>query len=50
MKKNIEILINNKTIDVHFNNELKNHKVILKFVIVKMNFLSSTKKLSVLKK
>ena len=34
MKKNIEILINNKTIDVHFNNELKNHKVILKFVIV----------------
>ena len=34
MKKNIEILINNKTIDVHFNNELKNHKVILKFEIV----------------
>ena len=34
MKKNIEILINNKTIGVHFNNELKNHKIILKFEIV----------------
>ena len=34
MKKNIEILINNKTIEVHFNNELKNHKIILKFEIV----------------
>ena len=34
MKKNIEILINNKTIEVHFNNELKNHKIILKFEIL----------------
>ena len=34
MKKNIEILINNKTIEVHFNKELKNHKIILKFEIV----------------
>ena len=35
MKKNIEILINNTTIDVHFNNELKNHIIILKFKILK---------------
>ena len=34
MKKNIEILINNKTIEVHFNNELKNHRIFLKFKIV----------------
>ena len=28
MKKNIEILLSNKTIEVHFNKELKNHKII----------------------
>ena len=26
-EKNIEILLTNKTIEVHFNKELKNHKI-----------------------
>ena len=34
MEKNIEILIKKKTIEVHFNKELKNHKIILIFEIV----------------
>ena len=34
MKKNIEILLSNKTIEVHFNKELKNHKIKVIFEIV----------------
>ena len=34
MKKNIDIFLNDKTIEVHFNKELKNHNIILKFEIV----------------
>ncbi len=34
MEKNIEILIKKKTIEVHFNKELENHKIILIFEIV----------------
>tara|TARA_Y100000741_G_scaffold331042_1_gene286081 strand:- start:214 stop:780 length:567 start_codon:yes stop_codon:yes gene_type:complete len=34
MKKNVDILINDKKIEVHFNKELINHKIILKFEIV----------------
>ena len=34
MKKNIDILLNDKTIEVHFNKELRNHRIILKFEII----------------
>tara|TARA_X000000368_G_scaffold137129_1_gene107801 strand:+ start:14953 stop:15519 length:567 start_codon:yes stop_codon:yes gene_type:complete len=34
MKKNVDILINDMKIEVHFNKELTNHKILLKFEII----------------